>query len=36
MQIALMMEGASASETSVNLYPTTRHDKPEDNLFKHL
>jgi hypothetical protein len=25
------MEAASTSETSVNLYPTTRRDNPEDS-----
>jgi hypothetical protein len=29
--IALMMEAASTSETSVNLYQTTRRNYPEDS-----
>jgi hypothetical protein len=29
--IALMMEAASASETLVNFYQTTRRNNPEDN-----
>jgi hypothetical protein len=29
--IALMMEAASTSETSVNFYQTTRRNIPEDN-----
>jgi outer membrane biogenesis lipoprotein LolB len=29
--IALMMEGASTSETLVNFYQTTQHYKPEDS-----
>jgi hypothetical protein len=29
--IALKMEVASTSETSVNVYQTTRHSNPEDN-----
>jgi hypothetical protein len=29
--IALMMEAASISETSVNFYPTTRRNIPEDS-----
>jgi hypothetical protein len=29
--IALMMEAASTSETSVNFYQTTRHNNPEVN-----
>jgi hypothetical protein len=29
--IALMMEAASTSETLVNFYQTTRHNKPEDS-----
>jgi hypothetical protein len=29
--IALMMEAASTSETSVNFYQTTRHNNPEDS-----
>jgi hypothetical protein len=31
--IALMMEAANTSETSVNFYPTTRRNTPEDSLF---
>jgi hypothetical protein len=31
MIIALMMEAASTSETSVNFYRTTRHYNPEDS-----
>jgi hypothetical protein len=31
--IALMMEAASTSETSVNFYQTTRHNNPEDSHF---
>jgi hypothetical protein len=31
--IALMMEAASTSETSVNFYQTTRRKNPEDNHF---
>jgi hypothetical protein len=30
-QIALMMEAASTSETSVNFYQTTRRNNPEDS-----
>jgi hypothetical protein len=29
--IALMMETASISETSVNLYQTTQHNNPQDS-----
>jgi hypothetical protein len=29
--IALMMEAASTSETSANLYQTTRRNNPEDS-----
>jgi hypothetical protein len=29
--IALMMEAASTSETSVNFYQTARHNNPEDS-----
>jgi hypothetical protein len=29
--IALMMEAANTSETSVNFYQTTRHNIPEDS-----
>jgi hypothetical protein len=29
--IALMMEAASTSETSVTFYPPTRHYNPEDS-----
>jgi hypothetical protein len=29
--IALMMEAASISETSVNIYQTTRRNNPEDS-----
>jgi hypothetical protein len=29
--IALMMEAASTSETSVNVYQTTRRNNPEDS-----
>jgi hypothetical protein len=29
--IALMMEAASTSETSVNFYQNTRHNNPEDS-----
>jgi hypothetical protein len=32
--IALMMEAASTSVTSVNVYETTRHNKPEDSHLK--
>jgi hypothetical protein len=32
MAIALMMDAASASETSVNFYQTTRRNNPEDSL----
>jgi hypothetical protein len=32
---ALMMEAASTSETSVNLYQTTRRNNPEDSHFLH-
>jgi hypothetical protein len=40
MIIALMMEAASTSETSVNFYQTTRRNNPEDShlyprLFVH-
>jgi hypothetical protein len=31
MAIALMMEAASTSETSVNFYQTTRRNNPEDS-----
>jgi GH25 family lysozyme M1 (1,4-beta-N-acetylmuramidase) len=31
--IALMMEAASTSETSVNFYQTTRGNKAEDSRF---
>jgi hypothetical protein len=31
---ALMMEAASTSETSVNLYQTTRRNIPEDNHLR--
>jgi hypothetical protein len=31
MQIALMMEAASTSETSINFYHTTRRSIPEDS-----
>jgi hypothetical protein len=31
--IALMMEAANASETSVNFYQTTRRNKSEDSRF---
>jgi hypothetical protein len=30
LDIALMIEAASTSETSVNFYQTTRHNNPED------
>jgi hypothetical protein len=33
--IALMMEAASNSETSVNFYQTTRHNNPEDSHLLH-
>jgi hypothetical protein len=29
--IALMMEAANTSETSVNFYQTTRHNNPEES-----
>jgi hypothetical protein len=29
--VALMMEAASTTETSVNFYQTTRHNNPEDS-----
>jgi hypothetical protein len=33
---ALMMEAASASETLVNFYQTTRHNNPEEShLHRH-
>jgi hypothetical protein len=32
--IALMMEAASTSETSVNFYLTTRRNNPEDSHFQ--
>jgi hypothetical protein len=32
--IFLMMEAASTSETSVNLYQTTRRNNPEDSHFQ--
>jgi hypothetical protein len=32
--IALMMEGASTSETSVNFYQTTRLNIPEDSSLE--
>jgi hypothetical protein len=31
LNIALMMEAASGSETSVNFYQTTRRNNPEDS-----
>jgi hypothetical protein len=31
VSIALMMEAVSSSETSVNIYQTTRRDFPEDS-----
>jgi hypothetical protein len=31
MRLALMMEVASTSETSVNFYQTTRRNNPEDS-----
>jgi hypothetical protein len=35
--IALMMEAASTFETSVNFYPTTRRNIPEDDhLHKYI
>jgi hypothetical protein len=34
--IALTMEAASTSETSVNFYQTTRRNNPEDNHLKTL
>jgi hypothetical protein len=33
--IALMMEAASTSETSENLYQTTRRNNPEDSRHLH-
>jgi hypothetical protein len=33
--IALMMESASTSETSVNFYQTTRRNNPEDSHLHH-
>jgi hypothetical protein len=33
--IALVIETAGASETSVNFYETTRHDNPEDSRHLH-
>jgi hypothetical protein len=33
VSIALMMEAASISETSVNFYQTTRRNNPEDKPF---
>jgi hypothetical protein len=33
--IALIMEAASTSETSVNSYQTTRRNNPEDSLLQH-
>jgi hypothetical protein len=32
--IALMMEAASTSETSVNVYQTTRRDNPQDSHLR--
>jgi hypothetical protein len=32
--VALMMEAASISETSVNVYETARHDNLEDSCFR--
>jgi hypothetical protein len=32
--ITLMMEAASTSETSVNLYRTTQRNNPEDSHFQ--
>jgi hypothetical protein len=35
--IALLMEAVSSSETSVNIYQTTRHNIPEDShLHVHI
>jgi hypothetical protein len=34
--IALMMEAASTSETSVNVYQTTRRNNPEDSHLYHF
>jgi hypothetical protein len=34
VSIALMMEAASTSETSVNSYQTTRRSNPEDSHFR--
>jgi hypothetical protein len=34
--IALMMEAASTSETSMNLYKTTRHKNPEDSHLRNF
>jgi hypothetical protein len=34
--IALMMEAASNSETSVNFYQTTRRNNPEDSHLQYL
>jgi hypothetical protein len=31
--IALMMEAASTSETSINFYQTTRRNNPEERYF---
>jgi hypothetical protein len=31
MVIAVMMEAASSSETSINFYQTTRRNNPEDS-----
>jgi hypothetical protein len=33
---ALIMEAASTSETSVNVYQTTRRNNPEDNHLRTL
>jgi hypothetical protein len=33
-EIALMMEAASTSETSVNFYQTSRRNNPEHNHFQ--
>jgi hypothetical protein len=32
--IALMIEAASASETLINFYQTTRHNNPEDGHLR--
>jgi hypothetical protein len=34
--IALMMEAASTSETSVNVYQTARRNNPEDSHFQEI